>query len=113
MDKVKGEHNMKKTIVILNALLLSMASAVAMAGGDAAAGKAKSAACAACHGMNGISANPMYPSIAGQHAKYLVKAIKDYKAGKRGDATMKAMAAPLSDADIDNLAAYYSGQACK
>jgi cytochrome c553 len=113
MDKIKGEQNMKKTIVILNALLLTMASVVAIAGGDAAAGKAKSATCAACHGNNGMSVNPTYPNLAGQHAQYIVKALKAYQAGDRGDPTMKAMAAPLSQADIDNLAAYFSGQTCK
>jgi cytochrome c553 len=104
---------MKKTIVILNVLLLTIVSAVAMAGGDAAAGKAKSAICAGCHGNNGVSVIPTYPKLAGQHAQYIVKALKAYKAGVRNDPTMKAMAAPLSDADIDNLAAYFSGQACK
>jgi cytochrome c553 len=113
MDSIKGAQNMQKTSVILTALLLTMVSAVAMAGGDAAAGKAKSATCAACHGNNGMSVNPTYPKLAGQHAQYIVKALKAYQAGVRGDPTMKAMAAPLSDADIDNLAAYYSGQACK
>lgn len=77
--------------------------------GDAAAGKAKSASCAGCHGANGISAVPTYPNLAGQQEQYLVKSLKDYKSGARGDATMKAMVAPLSDADIENLAAYYAG----
>ena len=104
---------MKKTIVILNALLLTIASAVAMAGGDAATGKAKSATCAGCHGNNGVSVIPTYPKLAGQHAQYIVKALTAYKTGDRSDPTMKAMAVPLSDADIDNLAAYFSGQACK
>jgi cytochrome c553 len=113
MDRIKGEQNMKKTLVILNALLLTMASAVTMAGGDAAAGKARSVTCAACHGNNGMSVNPTYPNLAGQHAQYIVKALKAYKAGERGDPTMKAMATPLADADIDNLAAYFSGQTCK
>jgi cytochrome c553 len=104
---------MKKTIAILSTILLSTASGLAIAGGDAAAGKAKAAACSACHGANGVSTNPMYPNIAGQHEAYLSKAIKAYKAGDRGDPTMKAMVAPLSDADISNLAAYFASLDCK
>ena len=104
---------MRKTNTILTAILLTMANGMVVAGGDAAAGKAKSATCVACHGKNGMSTNPMYPNIAGQHAQYLVKALKGYKSGARGDATMKAMAAPLSDGDIENLAAYYATQSCK
>ncbi len=104
---------MRKSMVMLSAILLAMTSGMAMAGGDAAAGKAKAAACAACHGANGKSTNPMYPNLAGQHEAYLTKAIKAYKAGDRGDPTMKAMVAPLSDGDIANLAAHYAGQACK
>ena len=80
---------------------------------DAAAGKAKAAACAGCHGADGNSMVPMYPNLAGQHATYLEKAIKDYKTGARNDATMKAMVGALSDADIANLAAYYASQKAK
>ena len=80
------------------------------AGGDVAAGKAKSATCVACHGANGNSANPMWPKLAGQHEAYLAKQIKDFRDGKRKDPMMSAMAAPLSDADISNLAAYFAAQ---
>lgn len=104
---------MKITTTTLSVILLIAASDMAAAGGDAAAGKAKAAVCSACHGSNGISANPIYPNIAGQHEQYLIKAIKAYKSGERGDAIMKAMAAPLSDEDIANLAAYYSAQSCQ
>lgn len=83
-------------------------SATAVAGGDAAAGKAKAAMCAACHGPAGISANPIWPNLAGQKEAYLVKTLKDFKSGKRNDPVMSGMAKPLSDADIANLAAYYS-----
>ncbi|MEN8132655.1 MAG: c-type cytochrome [Pseudomonadota bacterium] len=103
---------MRKSTVMLSAILLVMSSGMAMAGGDAAAGKAKAAACAACHGANGKSTNPLYPNLAGQHEPYLAKSIKAYKAGDRGDPTMKAMVAPLSDGDIANLAAHYASQSC-
>jgi cytochrome c553 len=104
---------MKKTIAIISAILLIAATGLAIAGGDAAAGKAKAAVCSACHGANGISTNPMYPNLSGQHEAYLTKAIKAYRAGDRGDPTMKAMVAPLSDADIANLSAYFSSMDCK
>jgi cytochrome c553 len=82
-------------------------------GGDAAAGKAKSAVCAACHGPDGNSMVPVYPKLAGQHEAYLAVALKAYKSGTRKNATMKPMVAPLSDADIVNLAAYYASQKAK
>jgi cytochrome c553 len=93
-------------------IILSMTTSIAIAG-DAAAGKAKSMSCAGCHGATGVSQVPIYPNLAGQKEAYLVKAIKAYKNGDRADPTMKAMVAALSDADIDNLAAYYSSQGNK
>jgi len=93
---------------ILAALTLALSANVAIAG-DAAAGKAKSATCAGCHGANGISAVPTYPNLAGQKEAYLAKQITDYKSGARKNATMNAMVAGLTDADIANLAAYYAG----
>lgn len=86
--------------------LLAVASTSAFAG-DAAAGKAKYAGCAGCHGANGVSANEaVNPSLAGLSADAVKTALNDYKSGARDNATMKAMAAGLSDADIDNIAAY-------
>ena len=61
--------------------------------GDAAAGQAKSALCATCHGADGNSAIAMNPKLAGQNASYLVKQLNDYKSGARVNATMAAMAA--------------------
>jgi cytochrome c553 len=78
--------------------------------GDAAAGKAKSALCASCHGPTGISPNPLWPNLAGQKDQYLIKQIKAFRDGVRKDPMMAPMVAALSDADIDNLAAYYSSQ---
>ena len=89
-----------------------LTSAVGAHAGDAAAGKAKAAMCAACHGPNGVAAIPTYPNLAGQNAPYLEAAMKAYKNGDRkgGQApVMTSMMASLSDADIANLAAYYSG----
>lgn len=94
-----------KSIILL--ALISSLPAVSYAG-DAAAGKAKSALCAACHGPEGISGNDIWPNLAGQKAGYLVKQIKAFRDGSRKDPMMSPMAAALSDEDIDNLAAHFS-----
>jgi cytochrome c553 len=96
-------------ITLLSALLsVSVLSTSAFAG-DAAAGKAKSMTCSACHGSNGISQIPMYPNIAGQKEQYLVLQLKAFRDGERKNMVMGPMAAGLSDTDIDNIAAYYAG----
>jgi cytochrome c553 len=92
-------------ILLLGILLVSAGSAVS---GDAAAGKLKSAACTGCHGINGISNNPMWPNLAGQQEGYLVKQLQAFRDGVRDDPLMTPMAKTLSDSDIDNLSAYYS-----
>lgn len=92
------------------AVALMTAVSTAYAEGDAVAGKAKSATCAACHGADGNSVAPTFPKLAGQGYDYLVKQLHDFKSGARKNATMAPMAAPLSDADIENLAAYFSKQ---
>jgi len=98
---------MKRVSIIAASLLLLGMSGVGHAG-DAAAGKAKAAVCSACHGMEGISANPMWPNLAGQKDQYLIKQLKAFRAGERSDPLMSAQATPLSDADIENLAAHFS-----
>ncbi|GAA0823776.1 cytochrome c [Colwellia sp. D2M02] len=96
----------------MNKLMIAVATTALLStsafAGDAAAGKSKAATCAACHGADGIAAIPMYPNLAGQKEAYLVKQLKDFKAGTRKDPVMAGMAAPLSDTDIADLAAYYS-----
>jgi len=80
--------------------------------GDAADGKALANNCSACHGETGIASNPAWPSIAGQKPAYLVNALKAFRAGLREDPMMAGVARSLSDADIANLAAYYTVQSC-
>ncbi|MGA3397971.1 MAG: c-type cytochrome [Acetobacteraceae bacterium] len=80
------------------------------AAGDAGAGQALSAPCAACHGADGVSGNPSSPSLAGQDAQYLAAALHAYKDGTRGNTTMKALSASLNDNAIKNLAAFYAAQ---
>lgn len=78
--------------------------------GDAEAGKAASQPCMACHGTDGNSANPQWPKIAGQHAKYLTESLMAYKSGDRQNALMAGQSAMLSEQDMKNLSAYYAGQ---
>ena len=78
--------------------------------GSAEEGQAKATPCVACHGVNGNSANPQWPSLAGQTAPYIIKQLKAFKAGDRQDPLMSPMAAPLSDDDIEDLAAFFQAQ---
>ena len=77
---------------------------------DIAAGKAKSAICASCHGPDGHSVNPLWPNLAGQKEQYLAKQIKAFRDGTRKDPTMAPMVMALTDDDIANLAAYFAAQ---
>ena len=102
---------MKKMSAVIMAgvlpIVLAAASSAVFAG-DVATGKAKSATCAGCHGAQGVSNNPLWPNLAGQQQGYLVKRLKSFREGTRSDPMMGPMAKPLSDTDIENLAAYYS-----
>jgi cytochrome c553 len=82
----------------------------AHAKGNAEAGKAKSTACAACHGQTGVSEVSTFPKLAGQQRDYLYHALKDYKSGKRKNPIMAGQVANLSDADMADLAKYFSEQ---
>ncbi|MGR8930772.1 MAG: c-type cytochrome [Gammaproteobacteria bacterium] len=75
---------------------------------DIGAGKSKSAACLGCHGSEGVSKSPVWPNLAGQKAGYIEAQLKNFKSEQRDNATMKAIAAGLSDADIQDLAAYFA-----
>jgi cytochrome c553 len=87
-------------------ILLGVSSAFAAA--DIDAGKAKSVACAGCHGQNGISVSGDIPNLAGQKAEYLTTQLKAFRAGMRKNDFMNVMAGQLTDADVDNLVAYFS-----
>jgi cytochrome c553 len=76
---------------------------------DAAAGEKKAAVCAACHGEGGNSMNPAVPSLAGQPAQAIETQLFQFREGNRKDAQMSPMAANLSNADMNDLAAYFSG----
>lgn len=86
----------------------------AQSDGDAARGKTKAAPCAQCHGADGNGVgNPAWPKLAGQIPEYLAKELSDFKSGARKDPLMSGMAAPLSEQDIKDLAAYYAEQKIK
>jgi cytochrome c553 len=83
----------------------------ALAAGDAASGKQKSQACAACHGADGNTpTGPDFPRLAGQHYDYLLKTLRDYKSGARKNPIMGAQVGNLNPQDMADLAAFYSSQ---
>lgn len=83
---------------------------MAYAGGDPASGREKSSVCAGCHGEDGNSAVPVFPKLAGQHPSYIVKQLAEFKSQKRVEPTMNAMAEPLSEDDMKDMAAFYSSK---
>ena len=97
---------MRKLMTGAIAASLLLVAGTAIAGGDAAAGKAKFAMCMGCHGANGVPTAPTYPPLAGKDAAYISEQLNAFRSGKRDNATMKAMAGGLTDADVANLAAY-------
>src|SRR6185295_6583338 len=94
----------------LGVLVFAM-SVPAFAAGNVAAGKAKAAMCAGCHGAEGNGGgDPSWPKLAGQHENYIIQQLKAFKSGTRKDPIMSGMAAGLSNKDIENVAAYFSSQ---
>ena len=92
------------------ASLMAVISLQAAADGDASAGQAKSAICAACHGPDGNSAVPNWPKLAGQHAGYLERQTALIKSGARPVPEMMGIVAGMSEQDLRDLAAYFSSQ---
>lgn len=100
---------LRATAFVLAAVSLQL-PAQGTAQGDAAAGQASSAICAACHGTDGNSTVPQWPKLAGQHAGYLERQTRLIQASARPVPEMAPLVGGLSEADIRNLAAYYSAQ---
>ena len=94
----------------LAAAALLLATGVAAQAGDIEAGKQKAVTCAACHGADGNSVNPEWPSIAGQHSSYLVDTLNAFKSGKRNNVLMNAQAMILDDQAIKDVSAYFEAQ---
>jgi len=99
---------------MMRLMVLGLAACFAVqayAAGDAASGKQKSQACAACHGADGNApAGPDFPRLAGQHYDYLLKSLRDYKSGARKNPIMGGQVGGLSSQDMADLAAYFSSQ---
>jgi len=102
---------MSRTRLIIAAIAAALATS-ALAEGDPAAGRQKNFQCMGCHGIPGWkTAFPevySVPKLGGQHAEYIVAALKEYRSGDRDHATMRGIASGLSDKDMEDLAAYYS-----
>jgi cytochrome c553 len=110
---------MKTVATFLSSLLLAT---VAQANEPAAApakpdlgkgGAISTQVCAACHTADGSRGAPANPIIAGQHAEYLAKQLIEFKTNKRKNPVMNGMAAPLSEEDIRNVAAFYASKTAK
>jgi cytochrome c553 len=103
---------MKYTTMTLCASVLMALAVPAQAAGDPKAGKLKTSMCAGCHGIPGwrTSYPAVYsvPVLGGQHAEYIVSALKAYKSGERKHPSMMGIAGSLSEQDMEDLAAYYA-----
>jgi cytochrome c553 len=93
----------------LAAYFSSIGGDTVAAGGTQTDGIEAAATCVACHGKNGISMAPTWPTLAGQHQDYLERALNQYRDGTRTDPVMSQMAATLSDTDVKLLVAYFAG----
>lgn len=106
-----------KSILSVSAILVSwliFVTPTIAATGNVAAGQAKAAVCAGCHGADGNGgADPLWPKLAGQDADYIAKQLADFKSGARKDPIMSGMAAPLSSVDAKNIGAYFASLAPK
>lgn len=103
----------KNLFILLGASVALLASVNVQAAGDAEAGRKKAELCAGCHGIaNYRNAYPSYrvPKLGGQHAEYLIAALKAYKSGERDHPPMKGSAASLSEQDMLDIAAFLSGK---
>jgi cytochrome c553 len=97
------------SVLAVASLWLIMIAPTQAAGGNVAAGKAKAAVCAGCHGVDGNGgADPLWPKLAGQNADYTAKQLADFKTGKRKDPIMAGMVANLSKTDMQNIGAFYA-----
>ncbi|HRO58352.1 MAG TPA: cytochrome c [Burkholderiaceae bacterium] len=87
---------------------LPLALCAPAAAGDLEAGRSKARACVLCHGPMGLATNPGAPHLAGQPRVYLAEELKNYRSGKRQDPVMSVIAKPLTDSEIEDLAAWYA-----
>ncbi len=104
------QYLVMQAILATGLLLASNAHTSNLVDGDADAGKAKSTVCAACHGADGNSLNPQWPSLAGQHSRYSYEQLMLFKAGERNNVLMNGQAMALSEQDMKDLSAYFEAQ---
>jgi cytochrome c553 len=97
-----------RAVVYVLAFGFLAASAGAGTAGDVKAGRAKALMCQACHGIDGLSKTPDAPNIAGQIEPYLIAQLQAFKTGVRKNDAMSVVSPSLSDADIEDLAAYFA-----
>jgi len=100
----------KTLICASGAFFATHAVADALIDGSADAGKNKAITCGACHGADGNSVNPAWPSIAGQHARYIAESLQSFKDGSRSDVLMSGQSLMLNEEDMRALGAYFSSQ---
>ena len=117
MSKNKGDLVSKekslftRQICISFTLILLLIAPISFSmAGDVEAGKSKSIVCSACHGQDGNSINPLWPSLAGQHKQYTIHTLRAYQNGTRVDAVMQAQVIALTEQDLEDIAAYYNAQ---
>lgn len=100
---------MMRNFVVSGTIALLLGAMPLAQAADLEAGKAKAQPCQACHGADGNTPlDATYPKLAGQHASYLEKSLKDYRSGARANAIMAGFATTLTDEDIKNISAYYA-----
>ncbi len=97
----------------LLATCAALLSGAAEAAPDLALGRSiAEKTCHKCHQVDGASKDPQYPILAGQHAAYLAKQLRAFRAGERRNPLMEAVAGGLSEAEIESVAAYFAAQGC-
>ena len=107
--RIQGTCRRVAPLLVFQGFVLAVSAASAQQG-DAGAGQGKIATCGACHGADGNSISAEWPSLAGQHETYLVRQLMAYRDHERPDVGMQQFAATLSEQDMRDIAAYYSGQ---
>jgi len=92
--------------LFISVILLAPAASAA----NIEAGKLRASTCFSCHGLEGVSTNPKYPNLSGQSAEYLMKQLNAFRSGDRKDPIMSPMASSMSDADVENVAAFFASK---
>lgn len=87
---------------------IALLTTSALQADDIEAGRVKANVCSGCHGQDGMSPNDIWPNLAGQRAGYVARQLRAFRSGKRVDPIMATFAAPLTDQDVIDIAAYYA-----